>query len=76
MANHGAMEIQAGGLGMSSQKRILELMAEINELEELLAKAERNTDVEGRWVVYLLERLLERRKQALKKAQLPVITLH
>lgn len=76
MANHGAMEIQTGGLGMCSQKRILELMAEIKELEELLAKAERNSNVEGRWVIYLLESLLERRKKALKEAQLSDITLH
>lgn len=61
---------------MSSQKRILELTAEINELEELLAKAERNTDVEGRWVVYLLKSLLERRKLALSQIESPGIRLH
>ncbi len=59
---------------MSSQERILALSAEIKELEELLAKAELNTDVEGRWVVYLLKSLLVRRKKAL--AQLNDITLH
>jgi hypothetical protein len=76
MANRGATEIQAGGLGMSSQKRILELTAEIKELEELLAKAERNTDLEGRWVVYLLKDLLERRKLALSQIESPGIRLH
>jgi hypothetical protein len=70
MENHGRR------WGMNSQQRILVLTAEMKELEELLAKAEQNADLEGRWVVYLLERLLERRKQALKKAQLSDITLH
>ena len=61
---------------MDRRERIQELMAEIKELEELLAKAERNTDVEGRWVVYLLKNLLERRKYALKMARTPDMTLH
>ncbi len=60
---------------MNRQERILELTAEIKEVEELLAKAEDN-DVEGRWVVYLLQSLLERRKCALKMAQTTDITLH
>lgn len=61
---------------MVSQQRILVLKAEIRELEELLAKAEVNTDLEGRWVVYLLKSLLERRKSALKTAHMSEITMH
>lgn len=61
---------------MHSQERILVLTAEIRELEELLARAEQNTDLEGCWVVYLLKSLLERRRMALRTVQSSGTALH
>ncbi len=61
---------------MDSQEWILELSAEIKELEELLARAEQNNDLQGRWVVYLLRSLLERRRQVLTSAHSMDTTLH
>jgi hypothetical protein len=61
---------------MSHQAWIQELTAEIRELEELIAKAEQNGDVEGRWVVYLLKSVLDRRCHALAYARLMRVTKH
>lgn len=61
---------------MNHQALIQELIAEIRELEELIAKAELNDDMEGRWVVYLLKSILARRKHALWYARLLGPTKH
>jgi hypothetical protein len=61
---------------MDHQAWIQELAAEIRELEELIAKAEQNDDMKGRWVVYLLKSILARRKHALSCARLLGVTKH
>jgi len=55
---------------------LCELSEEIMDLEELLAKAEENNDLDGRWVTHLLRSLLERRLQALRNACLMDKTIH